>query len=201
MPVKFINCGRVKYSIALIDMKVAAEAVRDGQDECVFLTEHENLYSVGKSSTPGDFLKSSPDLQIYYSDRGGMVTVHSPGQIVVYPIVNLAGRDMGVGQYVSILEEWMIRVLRICGIMSFTSDRGRGVWTDSGKIGFVGIRVERGVSHHGLCMNVSNDLTLFEGIVPCGMKGLSVTSIERILRRTPPPISEMSQVFVSTSPF
>jgi lipoate-protein ligase B len=182
-------------------MDIAIESVRNGENECVFITEHEGLYSAGRSSTADDFLANDPrGLSVYYPNRGGMLTVHSIGQIVVYPIINLKNRDINVGQYVSTLEHWMIKVLSVFGIDSETSSKGRGVWTSFGKIGFVGIGIANGVSRHGLCLNISNDLSLFDHIVPCGMNGIKVTSVELIINRKI-PISEFSSEFIKSSPF
>jgi lipoyl(octanoyl) transferase len=182
-------------------MDIAVESVQRGEDECVFITEHEGLYSAGRSFSSDDFLDDGLRmLDVYYPNRGGMVTVHSLGQVVVYPIINLRNRNMNVGQYVSILEHWMINVLHLLGIESKTSDKGRGVWTDFGKIGFVGIGVTKGVSRHGLCLNVSNDVSLFKHVVPCGMKDLKVTSVELITGERF-SISKVSREFINTSPF
>ncbi|MBQ2174189.1 MAG: lipoyl(octanoyl) transferase LipB, partial [Alphaproteobacteria bacterium] len=142
-------------------------------DECIFFTEHEALYSAGKSFEKTDFLKT-PQLPVYYPNRGGRVTVHSPGQVVIYPIINLKKRNLNIHEYVVILENWMIAVLKDFGISGQTSDKGVGVWVKDpqhgdAKIGFIGIHVTHGVTSHGLCFNVCNDLSLFNSILPCGL--------------------------------
>jgi lipoyl(octanoyl) transferase len=196
---RFIELGKTTYPVALIDMEIAFEAVQNGADECVFITEHEVLYSVGKSFVDGDFL-GRVDAPIYYPNRGGRITVHSPGQIVVYPIINIRTRDINVRQYIGLLEGWMMSALHEFAAHSFKSEEGRGIWTASGKIGFIGIRVAKGVACHGLCLNVSNDLSFFEMIIPCGIKRLEITSMEQILRQRI-GMSMVASAFVKTSPF
>ncbi|MDR2458770.1 MAG: lipoyl(octanoyl) transferase LipB [Holosporales bacterium] len=179
MSLRFIDYGLSKYPIALLDMQIAHKEVVAGGNECVLITEHEAMYSAGKSFMERDFLKPL-SYPVYYPNRGGRVTVHAEGQIVIYPIINLRKRDMSISQYVKTLENWMIDVLRMFHVNACTSDRDIGVWTRNSKIGFVGVQVRSGVSSHGLCLNVSNDLSMFEAIIPCGISGLSITSLSEV---------------------
>jgi len=179
---KYFYQEQMKYPISLIDMEIAHENVLNGEEECIFITEHEGLYSAGKSSKEEDFLYKT-DFPIYYPRRGGRVTVHSKGQIVVYPIINLRKRDINISDFIKKLEYWMIDVLNEFGIIGYLSEEGIGVWANGAKIGFVGIAIEKGVSTHGLCLNVSNDLDCFNSIVPCGLNNLDITSIEKITGR------------------
>ena len=183
MSLRFIDLGLTKYPIALIEMDIAVENVLKGEDECIFFTEHEALYSAGKSFLKEEFIKT-PKLPIYYPNRGGRITVHSPGQVVIYPIINLKKRNLNIHDYVKILENWIIEVLSDFGISGKTSDKGVGVWIEEpqrgdAKIGFIGIHVTHGVTSHGICFNVSNDLSLFDSIVPCGLYQLSITSLSK----------------------
>jgi lipoyl(octanoyl) transferase len=195
----FIDYGLSKYPIALLDMKVAHESVLAGGEECIFITEHEAMYSAGKSSVPTDFLESHC-YKTYYPRRGGRVTVHSEGQLVIYPIINLRKRAMNVSCYVRMLENWMIDALSLLNIEANLSEEGIGVWVDRSKVGFVGINVERGVASHGFCLNISNDLSLFNAIIPCGISKLSVTSVSEILGRDI-QIPDIVPLFTETTPF
>lgn len=190
MPIRFITQGITKYPIALIDMDIAHENVLDGGDECIFMLEHEALYSAGKSYEQSDFIKTPSD-PIYYPKRGGRVTVHSPGQIVIYPIISLRRRNMNVHQFVEVLENWIIDTLKEFGICGDLSDEGIGVWVEGEKIGFVGVNINKGVSSHGICVNVSNDLSLFNSIVPCGIDNVKITSVEQLIHKKP----NMTDVF------
>jgi lipoate-protein ligase B len=111
------------------------------------------------------------------TDRGGYTTYHGPGQLVVYPVLDLRARGLGVGRFVALLEDVMIAVAAACGVDAHRDARGRGVWTARGKLGSIGVRVRDGVSTHGFALNVALDLAPFASIVPCGMPGLPMTSI------------------------
>jgi lipoyl(octanoyl) transferase len=198
--VKFIhNNGITSYAISLIDIEIAQENVFNGEEECVMIVEHEGVYSAGKSFESKDFIGTCK-YPVYSPNRGGRVTVHNPGQIVVYPTVNLRKRDIAVSFYVKILENWMINVLDVLGIEANSSNDGIGVWVQNSKIGFIGIRVQRGVSSHGLCLNANNDLAPFDSIIPCGIQNLSVTSVSKILMKNV-DIDEITNIFIDTCPF
>ena len=119
------------------------------------------------------------------TDRGGNVTFHGPGQLVAYPILNLRGRDIGAASYVRALEAIMIEAVARFGVRGEVV-RGRpGVWVDGAKLAAVGVRVSRGISRHGLALNVSTDLEWFARIVPCGIPDIEATSLERLLGAAP----------------
>ena len=199
MTVKFILQGITKYPISLIDMEIAREFVNQESEECVFITEHESLYSAGKSFEQTDFL-FKPKFPIYFSKRGGRVTVHSPGQLVIYPIINLKKRNLNVSVYVEILENWIMDSLKEFEINAELSKKGIGVWLNGAKVGFIGIRIENGISTHGLCLNISNDLSMFNAIIPCGINGVKITSLEQTLNKKF-QLSEVSDAFIKNSPF
>ncbi|MDR1365271.1 MAG: lipoyl(octanoyl) transferase LipB [Holosporales bacterium] len=198
-PIKFIDYGLSKYSIAMLDMQIAHDAVVNGGAELVFITEHEAMYSAGKSFAEEDFLEP-PRHPVYYPNRGGRVTVHAEGQIVVYPIINLRKRNLNISNYVSMLERWMIDVLKMFHIDARASDRGIGVWIRDSKIGFVGVCVRNGVSSHGVCLNVSNDLSMFNSITPCGITGLSVTSVSEVTGGKTANVDDIKSAFIETVP-
>ncbi len=181
---RFIDLGLTKYPVALLEMDIAVDNVLNGKDECIFFTQHEAIYSAGKSFKKTDFLKT-PNLPIYYPNRGGRITVHSPGQLVIYPIINLKKRNINIHEYVVMLEKWIIDVLKDFGITGTTSDKGVGVWVKTpshgdAKIGFIGIHVTHGVTSHGLCFNVYNDLSPFRSILPCGLENLQTVSLSEL---------------------
>ncbi len=181
---RFIDLGLTKYPIALLEMNIAVENVSKGGEECIFFTQHEALYSAGKSFQSQDFL-NHPKIPVYYPNRGGKITVHSPGQLVIYPIINLKSRNINIHDYVVMLENWIIAVLKDCGIAGKTSDKGIGVWIDDpkigeAKIGFIGIHIAHGVTSHGLCLNISNDLSFFQDIVPCGLSDSQISSLSSL---------------------
>ena len=187
------------YSIAMIDMEIARLEVESGNDECIFILEHNSLYSAGKSYEECDFLIQN-NYKVYYSNRGGRVTVHNPGQIVVYPVLNLKKRAINIHQYVKMLEQWMIDVLRMFNIKGTRKDGAVGIWANEAKIGFVGIRIVKGITSHGICLNVCNDLTLFDAIIPCGIDNVKITSISKILQKHV-YIKQVKAIFANTCKF
>ena len=114
------------------------------------------------------------------TDRGGDVTFHGPGQIVGYPILDIRALAVGVADYVSRLEVVLIDALAAFGIRGERSPRNRGVWVGPEKIAAIGVRVSRGVTTHGFALNVNTDLSWFDHIVPCGLPGVRVTSMQEV---------------------
>ena len=114
-------------------------------------------------------------------ERGGDITYHGPGQLVIYPIVNLKKAGFGVVDFVEAIEEIMIRTLDDWGIRAERNSLNRGAWVGRSKIGSIGIAVRRSISFHGLALNVNTDLDPFTWIHPCGLQGVTVTSMEKIL--------------------
>lgn len=116
-------------------------------------------------------------ISLVRTERGGDITYHGPGQLVAYPIVGLEARRLGVADYVTLLEEAMIRTAADFGVTAERNPRNRGVWVGEKKLGSIGIAVQRGVSFHGLALNIDPRLEHFSWITPCGLAGVSMTSL------------------------
>jgi lipoyl(octanoyl) transferase len=181
--------GRIGYADALARQRAAAAALREGRgEETLFLLEHPPVVTLGRRATADHLLATPADLaargvEVVESDRGGDVTFHGPGQVVGYPILDLRRRRLGAHTYLRFLEEVLIGVLATYGIRGFRDPEHTGVWTDQGKIAAMGIRVSAGVSLHGFALNANTDLAWFGMIVPCGIRGRAVASMDRILGR------------------
>lgn len=182
-------------------MEIAFENVLNDEEECIFLVQHEGIFSAGKSYRESDFI-GQKKLPVYHTNRGGRVTIHSKGQIVIYPIINLKKRGINISSFVHTLENWMMDVLKYIGIESRTSEKGIGVWTkdELSKLGFVGIHISKGISTHGLCLNINNDISLFESIIPCGIQNINITSVSNILGYDI-NIEKIAEIFIQTCPF
>jgi lipoyl(octanoyl) transferase len=145
--------------------------------------EHPPLYTAGSSAESGDLL-AAHRFPVYHVGRGGKYTYHGPGQRVIYALMDLRARDRDVRAHVWRLEEWVIRVLADFGVIGDRRADRIGVWVVQGgreeKIAAIGVRVRRWVTFHGLALNVNPDLSHFEGIVPCGIKGYGVTSLHAL---------------------
>jgi lipoate-protein ligase B len=169
------------------------------QDTLLFL-EHPPVFTLGKRGGRESLLVSEDVLQqsgipIVQIERGGNITYHGPGQLVVYPIVHLPGLGLGVVDLVGRLEELMIRTCAPWGVAAERNALNRGAWVGLKKIGSIGIAVRRSVSFHGLALNVSLDLKPFCWIQPCGLEGVGVTSIQAEARR-PVDIADVKQVMM-----
>lgn len=159
--------------------------------DCLLLVEHHHVFTTGRRGNKENLLVSEAVLQqqgipCLVIERGGDITYHGPGQLVGYPIFALKRRGIGVIDFVKRLEEVMIRVLRDYGIEGNRSETNRGAWVGNGKVGFIGITVRRGISFHGFALNVDPELSFFDLIHPCGLKGVKATSMSAILERAIP---------------
>ena len=152
--------------------------------DTVLLLEHPPVFTLGRRGGRESLLVSEETLArhgipIVQVERGGNITYHGPGQLVVYPIVHLPGLGVGVVDMVDRLEEVMIRTCRDFGVEAGRNALNRGAWVGMSKIGSIGLAVRRGVSFHGLALNVDPDLQPFGFIQPCGLHGVGVTSIAK----------------------
>jgi len=180
--------GRVGYRDALsVQQRLVAERAGGRIPDQLLLLEHPAVLTLGRSSDPGHVLAGPATLagrgiEVIRVERGGEVTYHGPGQLVAYPIVALAGRGLMIRPFVRALEAAMIATCASFGVVAGRRDGQPGCWCDADaaaprKIGALGLRVERGVSYHGIALNVTTDVGDFDLIDPCGMPGLVSTSI------------------------
>jgi len=180
---------QLKLFNEIIDTKISNRKNRTNiktKNHLVFV-EHNSVYTLGKSGKISNLLLDENDLKkndikFYNTNRGGDITYHGPGQIVCYPILDLDNFFNDVHKYLRFLEETIILTLRDYGINGERSDNETGVWLDVNtrnprKICALGVKASRWVTMHGLALNVNNDLSYFNDIVPCGIKDKSVTSI------------------------
>ncbi|MBI5589673.1 MAG: lipoyl(octanoyl) transferase LipB [Deltaproteobacteria bacterium] len=165
-----------------LQRKLVEIVSRGGCCGVVLMLEHPPVFTLGQRGgienlrVPLAFLERSgiPVIQV---ERGGSITYHGPGQLVVYPVVDLKPAGVSVAGYVEALEEVMIRTAADWNISAGRNPAGRGVWAGAAKLGSIGIRVRRTVAFHGLALNVSVSMTPFEWIHPCGLEGMAMTSM------------------------
>jgi lipoate-protein ligase B len=182
-----VNLGRVPYAEALaLQHRVRAARRRDAIPDTVLLLEHDPVYTRGRRSDPaelpfGEDWYAERGIDVVDVDRGGKVTYHGPGQLVAYPIARITD----VMDFVGRLEDVMVDALAQEGVEARGRARdGRdftGVWAGDRKIGSIGLHVSHGVTMHGLSINVAGDLDPFTWIVPCGLGGVAMTSVQREL--------------------
>jgi lipoyl(octanoyl) transferase len=191
-----IDCGTVPYREAWdLQLALAERRSAGAIPDALLLLQHPPVYSRGRRTKPeelpmGDAWYETQGIEVLDTDRGGLVTYHGPGQLVAYPIVDLAPLGGDVHEYVRGLERVMIGSLAEHGVGAQTIAGLTGVWTDgpppapgltgaARKIGSIGVHVSKGITTHGLAVNVDNDLQPFEWVIPCGIEGVSMTSIAR----------------------
>jgi lipoate-protein ligase B len=185
--------GRVPYGEAVALQERLRDAVKAGEGpEHLLLLEHPHVYTLGRNAVAADVLLPAAELgsrrvEVAVSDRGGQVTYHGPGQLVGYPVVDLKPDRRDVRRYMRDLQETLVRTLGEYGVAA--EARGGeelGVWVDGGKIASLGVHLERWVTTHGFALNLTTDLAFFTGIVPCGLVGVRMTSVELLTGRRPP---------------
>jgi lipoyl(octanoyl) transferase len=191
--------GRIGYREAWQLQKALVAQRADGAiDDRLLLLEHDAVLTLGRQASEEHVLASPRELrrraiEVIRVERGGEVTYHGPGQLVAYPIMRLGDRALLVRPLVAALEAAMIETCAQLGVDAFRRDGHPGCWIEGDpgrphrKIGALGLRIERGVSYHGIALNIDPDLRDFELIDPCGMPGLVSTSIAEELGRTAEP--------------
>ena len=180
----------VKNSVKLVDytksMKILEKRVHDvfldKKDEFLWVVEHKSVYTAGTSSKNADLLDKN--LKVIKTNRGGKHTYHGPGQKIVYFVLNLNKREKDIRKLVSKIENCIIDVLTEYNIESYPDKKNIGIWVDdknkSKKIAAIGIRVKKWVAYHGFALNISNDLSKYNGIIPCGIKDRGITNFKKL---------------------
>ena len=159
-------------------VEFTATRTKDTQDE-LWITEHNPIYTLGKNANENNIIDAG-DIPVLRVDRGGEVTYHGPGQIIIYVLIDLKRKGLNVSDLIFILEESIIQLLKKYNIWASRMKKAPGVYVDSMKIASIGIRVSRGCTYHGLSFNYDVDLEPFFGINTCGFDQLNVTSLKKL---------------------
>ena len=168
------DLGKKQYKETFSAMK---DFVAMGGDESIWMLEHGPVFTLGTAADQKHILKKT-DIDIFQADRGGEVTYHGPGQLVIYFLLNIKKRNLGPKKFVQQLESLVQKTLSDFQIKSKTIEGSPGVYVNSKKIASIGLRFSKGYSYHGISINVDMDLDPFKNINPCGYKGLQVTQIK-----------------------
>ena len=172
--------GTVRYGEARALQRDRVRRRIEGKiPDTLLLVEHPHVITLGKMARREHLLATRPEVEVVESDRGGDITYHGPGQVVGYPILDLSALRRDVRWYLERLEDVMIGAVARFGIAAGRRPGATGAWVGGAKIGAIGVRVERWVTAHGFALNAATDLRYFDLIVPCGLKGTGVTSVER----------------------
>lgn len=185
------HLGRLAYDRALWRQLARRDEVLAGTaPDTVFTVEHEPVITLGRRAQPGDLLVDRDALAargvaVVEVDRGGEVTYHGPGQLVVYAVVHCGQRGIGPSDLVRALAGAIASVVAELGVVATYDGTHPGLWVDGAKLAAVGMRISRGVSTHGAALNVATDLDAFRLIVPCGMPGARATSLAALTGTAP----------------
>ncbi|MCW5907388.1 MAG: lipoyl(octanoyl) transferase LipB [Chitinophagales bacterium] len=186
----------------LFQKNILAKEQSKPTENTLLLCEHYPVYTLGKSGKRENILVSDEELnaEYYHVSRGGDVTFHGPGQLVVYPIFDIDTLDIGLAQFIFKLEEAVIETLRHYELKGERIENAAGIWLRKPdgadeKICAIGVRASRHVTMHGLAININTDLSYFNKIVPCGLQGKGVTSLSKELNREE-SIEHFKSVFI-----
>ena len=155
------------------------KVLKNNTDNYLILVEHDHVYTLGNNANSKNILKST--CEIIQTQRGGDVTYPGPGQLVAYPIINLKKKKIGVKNYISMIEKLISNILIDYNLEPQILKEETGVWVQDKKIASIGIHVTRGVTMHGLAINVNTDLSYFDNIISCGIQGVKMTSLDKEL--------------------
>ncbi len=198
--INFTSKGVITYREAfylqkkIFEEKINAKRNGEVSENIVLFCEHPHVYTIGKSGDENNLLIDDSILKkinatYFKSDRGGDITYHGPGQIVVYPIIDLDDFNLGSKEYIYKLEYLIIDVLKEYELPGELSKGNIGVWLDAGKqnerkICSIGVKISRGITMHGLALNINTDLSYYKHINPCGFIDKGVTSMQKELGET-----------------
>jgi len=162
-------------SINLLEKRVD-EVLLGKKKELLWILEHKTVYTGGTSSNPRDLINNK--IKIVKTNRGGKYTVHSPGQKIIYFVLNLNKRKKDIRKLVHQIENCIINILNEYKITSYSDRKNIGIWVEEKKIAAIGIRVKKWIAYHGFSLNICNDLTKYDSIIPCGINDKGITSFK-----------------------
>lgn len=180
---QIINCGLADYKEILDLQSKLVEQRRSGQiPDTIIIVEHYPVITSGARKTANIFCANKEQIatqgiEVVRIRRGGGITAHNPGQVVFYPILNLFEMHLKITDYIAMLEKTGKRLLEQFCIISESRNGFPGLWVSGKKIASIGVRVSRGITSHGMAININNDLSIFDLFIPCGLDGIKMTSV------------------------
>ncbi len=168
-------------SMKILDARVN-DVISGKKNELLWILEHNTVCTAGTSSTEIDLLDKS--LVVIKTNRGGKHTIHSPGQKVVYFVIDLNKREKNIKKLINKIENCIIEILKEINIKAFADKKNIGIWVEDEKkikkIAAIGVRVKKWIAYHGFSLNISNDLSKYNAIIPCGIKDKGITSLKKL---------------------
>ena len=191
-----ISEKRIPYKIAMRYLNKRVEEVKKGTNrELLWILEHPTTYTAGVSFNKKEIIDKK--IKIIKSNRGGKVTLHNPGQKIIYFVINLNNRKKDIRKFINSIEESIIQFLKGYKIQSKKDKKNIGIWVKDKKIAAIGIRVSRWVAYHGCSINISNNLNQYLKIIPCGLDNTKVTSILKLISVKPKKFeNDLAKIFL-----
>ena len=166
----------ISYKKAMLFLNKRVDEVKNGKKgELLWILEHPTTYTAGVSFNQKEILDKK--IKIVKSNRGGKITLHNPGQKIVYFVINLNKRKKDIKKFINVIEKSIIQFLKIFEIEAKKDKENIGIWVNQNKIAAIGIRVSRWIAYHGCSINISNNLNQYLKIIPCGLNNKRVTSV------------------------
>ena len=191
-----ISEKRIPYKIAMRFLNKRVEEVKKGTNrELLWILEHPITYTAGVSFNKKEIIDKK--IKIIKSNRGGKITLHNPGQKIIYFVINLNNRKKDIRKFINSIEESIIQFLKSYKIQSKKDKKNIGIWVKDKKIAAIGIRVSRWVAYHGCSINISNNLNQYLKIIPCGLDNKKVTSILKLISVKPNKFeNDLAKIFL-----
>ena len=191
-----ISKKRISYKMAMLFLNKRVEQVKKGKKrELIWILEHPTTYTAGVSFNKKEILDEK--IEIIQSNRGGKITLHNPGQKIIYFVINLNNRKKDIRKFINVIEHSIIQFLENFKIKANKDKKNIGIWVNSKKIAAIGIRVSRWVAYHGCSINISNNLDQYLKIVPCGLNNKKVTSIYKEIEIKPKNYEKkLAEIFI-----
>ena len=167
---------RIPYKKAMLFLNKRVEQVKNGDNkELIWILEHPKTYTAGVSFKQNEIIDKK--IKIIETNRGGKITLHNPGQIIVYFVINLNGRKKDIRKFINTIENSIIDFLKVLKIDAKKDKKNIGIWVKGKKIAAIGLRISRWIAFHGFSINISNNLKEYLKIVPCGLDNTKITSV------------------------
>jgi len=186
---RIIDCGLKDYqSVLVLQENAHQNLLADTGNDTIFIVEHPPVITLGARDSANKLAKDAEaikqaGIEIFQIRRGGGTTAHNPGQLVIYPIINLKKHLLGVSDFVHTLEKIGIELLAELGLACCTKKGFPGLWIEDRKIASIGVQIKKWITSHGIAININNDLSIFDLIVPCGLENVKMTSVQKELGR------------------
>jgi lipoyl(octanoyl) transferase len=191
-----ISKKRISYKMAMLYLNKRVEEVKIGKNrDLLWILEHPTTYTAGVSFSQKEIIDKR--IKVIKSNRGGKITLHNPGQKIIYFVINLNKKKKDIRRLINVLERSVIEFLKSYKIQAKTDKKNIGIWVNDKKIAAIGIRVSRWVAFHGCSINISNNLNQYLKIIPCGLSNKKITSIFQEIGAQPKDFEkELADIFI-----